>query len=138
MAYARKGVLLALAHLIRVAQKFYLSCKKFFRLPCLWLSPCDKRSAEHGARCTLRGTCAILPRRTPIAGLDFLRTPASRFKTRVRKVSGRGCVRKNILGNEKTEFASHETARRTSRQKVPDSPEMGEGILRESCSVEKI
>ena len=137
MAYARRGVLLALSHLIRVAQKFYLSRKKFFRLPCLWLFPCDKRSAEHGARCTLRSTCAILPRRTPIARLDFLAAPASRFKTRVREMNGRGCVRENILGNKKTEFAAHETARSVSRQMVLGGSEMGAGLLRESCPAEK-
>ena len=39
---------------------------------------------------------------------------------------GRGCVREKTLGNEKTEFAAHETAWRTSRQKVPGASEMDE------------
>ena len=114
-----------------VQPQFLFLAQGIFNLPGLLPFPCDKRSAEHGARCTLRSTCVILQRRTPIAGLDFLAAPASRFNARVRdEMNGRGCVRKNILGNEKAEFAAHETARSASQKKALGTLEMGAELLK--------
>lgn len=52
-------------------------------------------------------------------------------------MNGRGCVRENTLGNERTEVASHEIVRGTSLRTVLLTSEMGIGISGGNCSTEK-